>query len=153
MLSDGLHVRYGCKMAVVNGNHYVVRAARSADRVHAELRQVFLMMALGLPVALLASAVGGYALARRALQPVSRMTDQARSISADKLGERLAVENPNDELGRLATTFNQTFERLAPFADETLLFGCFPRAQDPLTAMRTMGELLCAKNTQNRLPQ
>ena len=151
-LSDGLHVRYGCKMTVVNGNHYVIRAARSADRVHEELRQVFLMMALGLPVALLASAVGGYALARRALQPVSRMTDQARSISADKLGERLAVENPNDELGRLATTFNQTFERLERSFEQMRRFSsdASHERRTPLTAMRTMGEVaLREKHTES----
>ncbi|MEK7689643.1 MAG: heavy metal sensor histidine kinase, partial [Bdellovibrionota bacterium] len=151
-LSDGLHVRYGCKMTVVNGNHYVIRAARSADRVHEELRQVFLMMALGLPVALLASAVGGYALARRALQPVSRMTDQARSISADKLGERLAVENPNDELGRLATTFNQTFERLERSFEQMKRFSsdASHELRTPLTAMRTMGEVaLREKHTES----
>jgi nitrate/nitrite-specific signal transduction histidine kinase len=40
------------------------------------------------------------------------MAATARRISAESLGERLAVENPRDEFGRLATVFNDTLSRL-----------------------------------------
>jgi len=46
------------------------------------------------------------ALAHRALAPVGRMADQARTITAERLGERLPVVNPDDELGYLATVFS-----------------------------------------------
>jgi two-component system, OmpR family, heavy metal sensor histidine kinase CusS len=55
---------------------------------------------------------GGYFLARRALAPVRRMTQTANRITADRLGERIAVDNPDDELGALAQTLNRMIERL-----------------------------------------
>jgi signal transduction histidine kinase len=60
---------------------------------------------------LLAVAGGGY-LASRALEPVATMAAQARRMGADRLAPRLAVPNPDDELGRLATTFNELLDRI-----------------------------------------
>ena len=74
-----------------------------------ELLTVFLANG---PLMVLVTLAGGYFLARRALAPVQRMTDTARQISADRLGERIAVDNPGDELGRLATTLNDMLDRL-----------------------------------------
>ena len=40
------------------------------------------------------AGLGGYALARRALAPVERMTERARSITAERLSDRLPVRQP-----------------------------------------------------------
>ena len=50
-------------------------------------------------------------MARRALRPIERMAEHARSITADRLDDRLPIENPNDELGQLAVVFNDTLGR------------------------------------------
>lgn len=63
---------------------------------------------LGLPVA----ALGGWWLAGRALAPVQAMTDTANRIEAENLAERLPLPPRNDELGKLAHTFNQLLDRL-----------------------------------------
>ena len=42
------------------------------------------------------------------LAPLDRMTERARTINAERLQDRLPVDNPQDELGRLATVFNDT---------------------------------------------
>jgi heavy metal sensor kinase len=63
---------------------------------------------LGLPVA----AIGGWWLAGRALAPVQAMTDTANRIEAENLAERLPLPPRNDELGKLAHTFNQLLDRL-----------------------------------------
>jgi HAMP domain-containing protein len=146
-LPDGLHIRIACRTSRIDGVIYTIRAARSADRVHEELEQVLLMLALGLPAALLLSAFGGYMLARRALLPVSRMTEQAQSMSAERLGARLVIENPNDELGKLGTTFNQTFERLERSFEQMRRFSADAshELRTPLTAIRTMGEVALRK--------
>lgn len=60
---------------------------------------------------LLAVAGGGY-MASRALEPVATMAAQARRMGADRLATRLVVTNPNDELGHLATTFNELLDRI-----------------------------------------
>jgi heavy metal sensor kinase len=73
------------------------------------LRGVFLAAA---PAALLLAWFGGWFLVRKSLAPVSEMSQSARRISAERLGERLPIANPRDELGQLAATFNDLLARL-----------------------------------------
>jgi two-component system OmpR family sensor kinase len=67
---------------------------------------------IALPIAVLLAIVSGNALARRALDPVASMVSEARQIGVRNLHERLSIRNPNDELGRLAMTFNDVLERV-----------------------------------------
>lgn len=54
----------------------------------------------------------GYLFSRRALRPVGDLTELARSISQRDLRQRLPAPNQRDELGRLATAFNEMLDRL-----------------------------------------
>ncbi|MCB0084022.1 MAG: HAMP domain-containing protein, partial [Caldilineaceae bacterium] len=69
-------------------------------------------LALTIPIVLLLSAAGGYFLAGRALAPIRTITRTARRISADDLSQRLQLDLPDDEIGRLARTFNAMLARL-----------------------------------------
>ncbi|MET0133469.1 MAG: ATP-binding protein [Kibdelosporangium sp.] len=65
-------------------------------------------------VGLVAAALG-WLLARRALQPVHRITETAKRITASDtrgLHERIALTGPRDEVTELAQTFNAMLERL-----------------------------------------
>jgi signal transduction histidine kinase len=73
------------------------------------IRDLLYVVVLG---ALLISGFGGWFLARRSLAPVVAMSERARRIGEENLGERLPVANPRDELGRLADTFNELLARL-----------------------------------------
>jgi heavy metal sensor kinase len=53
-----------------------------------------------------------YLLAGRALAPMTRLTEATRRITADRLGDRLPVARPGDELGRLTATINDLIARL-----------------------------------------
>lgn len=76
-------------------------------------RSRFLFILLGLaPLALVAAALGGWFLARRALAPVDAMVDAARRIEADDLSQRLAAPATDDELGRLGAVLNEMLARL-----------------------------------------
>jgi signal transduction histidine kinase len=81
-------------------------------------RQHFLWTLAGLvPLALILAGTGGWLLARRALRPVDQMTTTARRIEAERLAQRLAGADVDDELGRLARTLNEMLARLeAAFA-------------------------------------
>jgi two-component system, OmpR family, sensor kinase len=73
-----------------------------------------LRLALGwlVPITVILASAGGYFLARKNLAPVADMTARADRISESTLHDRLAVQNPADELGRLATTLNRLLDRL-----------------------------------------
>ncbi|NJN93327.1 MAG: HAMP domain-containing protein, partial [Anaerolineales bacterium] len=76
-----------------------------------ELRLIWLL-GLGIPFTLIAASAGGWFLAGRALNPIDRITRAAQQISADDLHQRLDLNLPNDEVGRLAVTFDEMLARL-----------------------------------------
>jgi len=127
----------------VDGLPVVIQVARSEEPLHRELRELLIIMAAGLPFAVAIAAMGGYFLARRALAPVSRMAERARTITAERLGERLPVENPGDELGQLAAVFNDAFARLERSFEQLRRFtaDASHELRTPLTAMRSVGEV------------
>jgi heavy metal sensor kinase len=64
------------------------------------------------PLGLFILVSGGWFLAGRALKPVDVMTRTIRRMSAENLNNRLRIENPDDEIGRLAATFNDLLVRV-----------------------------------------
>ena len=89
----------------------IVSATSLADQTELleEVRDGFIAAII---IGVLLAWGGGYALARRSLAPVVAMSARAADISASSLHERLPVANPNDELGQLASTFNELLARL-----------------------------------------
>jgi len=71
------------------------------------------------------------------------MVERARSINAEQLNSRLPVDNPDDELGRLATIFNETFARLESSFERMRHFtaDASHELRTPLTAIRSVGEV------------
>ena len=76
------------------------------------LDKIFLILFVSIPTSILLVGSGGWFLAGRALKPVDIITRSAQKITAENLNQRLEVVNPNDEIGRLAETFNKTLARL-----------------------------------------
>jgi heavy metal sensor kinase len=72
------------------------------------LREIIL---LGLPAALVLTALGGYVLAGKSLEPVLAISTQAEHITAKNLNERLEIKR-QDEFGRLAGVINELLSRL-----------------------------------------
>lgn len=54
----------------------------------------------------------GWYLSRRTLRPIDRITATTNRISASNLHERIALDGPDDELRRLATTIDALIARL-----------------------------------------
>jgi heavy metal sensor kinase len=121
----------------------VIQVAAEEGPMQDELRKLSLILILGLPLGVAVAGIGGYSLARRALAPVDRMAERARLITAERLRERLPVHNPQDELGRLATVFNETLTRLESSFEQMRRFtaDASHELRTPLTAMRSVGEV------------
>ena len=97
---------------VVPGARFTIIGVRSLADQQELLEDTRTGFLLAIPLGLLLAWIGGYALARRSLAPVSAMTTRAAAISATSLHERLPAGNPRDELGQLAGVFNELLARL-----------------------------------------
>jgi signal transduction histidine kinase len=64
-----------------------------------------------IPLTAILAAGFGFFLIRRMLKPVSSIAKIAHEIEAKDLRRRIEIQN-NDKLGKLASTLNQTFDRL-----------------------------------------
>lgn len=98
---------------VVNGQvAEYLQVGRSLEPIQDTLHRLLVLMLIAGPAILLVSFVSGYWLAGRSLAPIERIRRQAAAIGADDLGQRLNLDLPDDEVGRLARTFDQMLARL-----------------------------------------
>lgn len=112
-LPNGTPIRlYSAPFVIENRGAGVVQVAESYRHLQEVQNQLLLLLAIGIPLTMLASGAGGWFLAASALDPIDRITRTARQISARDLHQRLRMNLPNDEVGRLASTFDQMLERL-----------------------------------------
>jgi signal transduction histidine kinase len=104
---------------------------------------------IGLGVLAIAAAGLGWLVAGRALRPVRSITEAARRASELRLGQRIALTGPDDELKELADTFDVMLERLdAAFTSQKrFVANAAHELRTPLTAMRTAIEVTLAKPT------
>jgi heavy metal sensor kinase len=94
------------------GTNYLVEVGIPGARTEETVRQVLLMLAIGLPIALIVAVTGGFILVRRALQPVDNLACKAAAITQHNLSERLPVVRTGDELERLSVSLNLMISRL-----------------------------------------
>jgi heavy metal sensor kinase len=101
--------------APIRANGKVIGAVEvglSTDALHSTLRTLLVIIAVIYPLALIIASGGGVFLAGRALSPIDGLTRTARRISAEDLSQRLDLRLPDDEVGRLARTFDEMIARL-----------------------------------------
>ncbi len=89
-----------------------VQVAQPLTPIQSASENIVTLMLFGIPFVLLLTGLGGYVLATRALRPIDRITRTAQAISGSGLTERIGYVGPADEVGRLATTFDQMLDRL-----------------------------------------
>ena len=141
-IEKNLSARIMERPARVQGHGVMVRIIRDASDTQQTLNQILEVFAFSLPLAAALAAFGGYWLARRSLAPVARMSGEARQITSDSLSARLPVANRHDEIGQLATVFNETLARLEGSFSELKRFSADAshELRTPLTALRAVGE-------------
>jgi signal transduction histidine kinase len=124
------------------GNRVVIVGATREDREEAlgSLKEVLL---IGLPIALVLSALAAYGVATAALRPVSAMRAEAAEISRLESGHRLPVPQGRDELSQLGDTLNEMLDRLERSAERERGFvaSASHELRTPLALLRTELEL------------
>jgi heavy metal sensor kinase len=139
----GTPMRVLSRRSFIGARPVAVQVGRSEVPMNLQLRQFTFVLLLGLPLAVIVAGVGGYVLARRALAPIEQMTERARTITAERLSDRLPVRHPDDEMGRLALVFNETLARLEGSFEQMRQFTAdvSHELRTPLTSIRSVGEV------------
>ncbi len=127
----------------IEGVDVVIRVGRTTEHFAKEMWHLLLIQTLCFPLVLLLAWAGGYFMAGRVLSPLQKIITRMKTISADRLHERLPVENVNDELGHLSLAFNHllgkldhSFKQMRQFTDDAS-----HELRTPLSAMHSVGEM------------
>lgn len=147
-LASGTRVRIATRAHRLEGRPAIVRLALNEDPLWQDFRELLWVLGIGLPVAISMVGFAGYAIAGRALRPVHVMAGRAEQIGAERLNERLQIENPEDELGHLGLAFNETLCRLERSFEQLRRFtaDASHELRTPLTAIRSVGEVALHKS-------
>lgn len=144
--TGGAHLRVLTVPLMVNdqlvGFLQVGTLREQVDRALNLLLVVLVVSGLG---AIVAAAIVGRLLAGRALRPIDTITQTALAISrADDLDKRIAQVGPQDEVGRLAKTFNVMLDRLEGLfrGQQRFIADISHELRTPLTTIRGNVDLM-----------
>ena len=103
------------------------------------LEKLRTMSLIALAVLFPASLGTGWVVAGRVLRPVGKITQVARDIEASDLSRRIDLEGPNDELKRLADTFDGMLGRIEGGVEDQRRFiqDISHELRNPLATMAT----------------
>ncbi len=121
-----------------------VQVARSLAEVDRTLVGVATVLRLAAVVGALLAGVVGYFVARGAARPIGQLAEAAEHVAAtQELAARIDVDR-NDEVGRLADSFNAMLAALEGSREQQrrLVHDAGHELRTPLTAIRTNVELL-----------
>jgi heavy metal sensor kinase len=126
-LGRPLRIRVGAPM------DFIERDVGSIDRI--AIRGVLLL--------LVAAPLLGYWLARRAIRPLSDIIETTARLRPNRMEERLAIRQTDDELDRLSATVNEFLDRIAVYLTQSnnLLANSAHELRTPLAAIRSSIEV------------
>ena len=123
---------------------YIVQVGTSMESIEETLHRFLILLIVAMPIALAVSLAAGWFLAGRALRPVDAITLAAQRIAAGDLSQRLTMSTAADEIGRLASTFNDMIGRLDASFQQIRRFtsDASHELRTPLTVMKGETELV-----------
>jgi signal transduction histidine kinase len=141
-LSDGTSALITSHLHPVEGRMLLIRLGYSLHPLDQSMLHLAWLLLLAMPPALVLSAWAGHRLSRFAFRPLERMAGRAEHITASRLHERLAVQNPSDELGRMGVVMNSLLERLEQSFHQMQRFTAdvAHELRTPLASLRALGE-------------
>ena len=100
------------KLILADGNVLDVQIIKDMDKEWDYLYVLSAIMLVVDALILIVSIIVGYIISKKALNPIDKITSQAKQISASDLTKRIIIEGTDDELNRLADTFNDLIARI-----------------------------------------
>ncbi len=111
----------------------------SAKDIHGfnELQNLLMSLLFANSIALIIVVVAGWIFARQALEPIAEIVRQVKNISPTKMEYRLNEGNKQDEIAKLAMTFNELLDKLhyAYEMKKTFVANASHELRTPLTNM------------------
>lgn len=126
----------------------VVVSGLETSQIEEPLTILRVALIVAVPLTSLVLAVGAFFIARRALRPVAAISATARRIAHGDLRERIANIESHDEVGELATTFNDMLERIADTLERERRFtaDASHELRTPLSALETTIDVTLAQS-------
>jgi two-component system, OmpR family, sensor kinase len=126
-----------------DGRHLVLVVGDTRENGLEVLRRVRGQLLVGIPLLVLLTFVGAYAVTGAALQPVEAMRRRASELNADDAGLRLPIPPATDEISRLGVTLNSLLARVEETLDRERAFVAHAshELRTPLALLRTQLEL------------
>jgi heavy metal sensor kinase len=145
---DGASVRIMVSPLYLRDQVLLLEVAQSFNHIDAAMSQVRWALLASILVALILASLSGGVIARRALVPVSRITQTAQDIeTSSDLRQRVGYLGPGDEIGELANTFDHMIEHLDRVFQSQKYFvaDASHELRGPLTVIRGNLDLLKRK--------
>ena len=143
--NDGTRLRIMASPLDLNGQILVLQVGESMTLVESVLRQALLSIIVWAVFALFFMAFLSVFLLRRALAPVKQITSAAQEIeTSSNLERRVGYIGPDDEIGRLAGTFDHLIAHLNQVfgAQKRFIADASHDLRSPLTVIRGNVDML-----------
>ncbi|HEY1597093.1 MAG TPA: HAMP domain-containing sensor histidine kinase [Thermoleophilaceae bacterium] len=140
----GVHLRVLTEPVVPGAAVQIALPLTDADHTLSSLR---ILLALITGAGVLLAALLGWFVSRTALRPVRAFTESTELVTGEPLGRRLSVER-DDELGRLARSFNTTLDALESSVESQrqLVADASHELRTPIASLRTNIQVLARAN-------
>jgi heavy metal sensor kinase len=127
----------------VNNKNYLILFAKPISDLNESLKILFFIIFSTIPIGILIAIFTGWLLSFKILKPIRDINETAKRITAENLNQRIKVDNPDDELGKLKMTINDMIERLQGSFNRIKQFtqDASHELRMPLTVIRSIGEV------------
>jgi len=142
-LSDGRRVLIVSHYHVLNGRPMILRLGLDEVPIFADVRRLVGILLLLAPITVMIAVAVVYQVTSIALVPLSSMLRRAEQITAQRLNERLPVDDPGGDLGHAALVFNELLQRLEDSFSQLKRFtsDASHELRTPLASLRSIGEV------------
>jgi len=137
---------YALAPLTFHGSTPTIFVLTSTESLSDQLDTLQNVLGIAILIALLITGGGGWILAGKSLAPVAVMAVASERITADSLHERLPISS-NDELGRLASRFNELLSRISlSFSKQRQFMAeASHELRTPLSIVRTAAQVALQK--------
>jgi len=120
-----------------------IRVGAPMDFIDRDISSIDRIAIRGVVLLLIAAPLLGYWLARRAIRPLSDIIETTARLRPNRMDERLAIRQTDDELDRLSATVNEFLDRIAVYLSQSnnLLANSAHELRTPLAAIRSSIEV------------